>query len=194
VKKPLFNENYFFIIAILVMCQNCARPNNSKLEQTSAAQEGRWFSAPNIDPACAGFSTKTNEARNVIRNSFFVPNDRFNLYWMGNGRTAISFWTDDGDNTEFDITRDPLMIFHLDNGNSGFRYICEESSEMANRCIQKFDRILLDMAKYQNQANEGKTLMDPGRTKTFECTQQFIYAQVQKLAREIRQNNARKNN
>ena len=136
-----------------------------------------------LDPNCWKFSTRNESAKYVLQNDFIK--DHFNLYWFGTGETVVSFWTDDGDTTQFEVIAEPLMVVYLDNSSSSFRYVCNSSINAANACIKRFDRILFEIQRYRGQVRDGKALMDNSRAKTLSCTQAFIHERTQFLARKF---------
>lgn len=202
-----FNALYISIL-YLFLISGCGRPEEalpSKPVDTPPASSGGQTSAvkikaaileepadrdEGIDDSCFNFGTPAQAARFVVRNSFLMD-DRFNLYWNGSAKKVISFWTNEGDDAQFEVSRSPLMIFHLGEAGDGFRFICDHSMEAASECIKRLDRVLLSIKRYVGDVNQGAALMDPDRTKTFECTKNFINAQIKNLAEEFSQQKVR---
>jgi len=168
-----FGSAAFF--AAITVLSSCGKNDDKKADG--------GVDAFGVSEKCIPLNTADSDAKTFLERT--GPDAEFNLYWMGQGESVISFFTEKDWNIHFEVNKDPVSLKVLDaNGNVKEEILCLNSLEEAKKCVENMNKVTAHINQWKIEDSKkveggAESLMTQGRSDTFDCSEDFLNRKIE---------------
>ncbi len=170
-----FGSAAFF--AAITVLSSCGKNDDKKTDS--------GLDAFGISESCSQLDTQELDAKGTLERN--GPDAEFNLYWMGQGESVISFYTEKDWNIFFEVSKDPLSVKILKSDKTVKEEIlCLNSLEEAKKCVDNMNRVTAHINQWKVEDSKkveggSESLMTKGRSDTFDCSEAFLNRKIEEI-------------